>query len=150
MFLIYTPDGEETQKWEFKLGRLRSMEIEAIEKLTGLDYGSTFKQALLQGNARARRALLWTFLRRDHPRLKFSDVDFFDEEVEVTLDRAEWGELRTETEAAAGVDEDARAQALAAIDMAIAQLDDGVDEADVEAGDGQGKAPSSPDAATTA
>lgn len=120
MILVYTPDGGEAQRWEFRLGKLRSMEIEAIEKHTGMAYGSEFREALLKGNGRARRALLWTFQRRAHPTIKFADVDFADDEVVLEQDRDEWAELRKATEDAQGIDEDTRTMALAAIDKEMA------------------------------
>lgn len=123
MYLIYTPDGGAEQRWTFKLGKLRTMEIEAIERLTDLDYGSQFKQKLLQGNAKARRALLFTFLRREHPHIKFTDVDFADDELRLDMDREEWQETRAEVEKAA-MSEEMRAQVLEAIDASIESADD--------------------------
>lgn len=123
MFLKYTPDGGDEQKWTFKLGKLRSMETEAIEKLTGLDYGVPFKQALMQGNTRARRALLYTFLRRQHPTIRFADVDFADDELVLDMDVEEWQEMRAEVERSTTVDESTKAEVLAAIDASIAEAD---------------------------
>lgn len=139
MILIYRVEGGEEQRWEFKLGRLRVMEIEAIEKVTGLAYGSEFREALLKGAIRARRALLWVFLRRAHPTLKFVDVDFADDEVVLEQDRDEWTELRKATVDAPGIDEETREMALAAIDKELES-----------APDAPGKAPLSSDAAGTA
>lgn len=94
MILTYEPDGEERQEWQVRLGKLRSMETEAIERVTGLDWGTEYKQRLLQGNMRARRALLWTLLRRQHPKLQFADVDFADDEVVLRMDTEELAEQR--------------------------------------------------------
>lgn len=126
MYLIYTPDGDKAQeqRWTFALGKLRSKEIEQIEKLTGLQYGVPYKQALLQGGALARRALLWTFLRRQHPTTRFNDVDFADDELELDMDRAEWIELRDEVESSTHMDQATKEQALAQIDKSIAEADE--------------------------
>ncbi len=89
MFLVYKPEGGEEQRWLYNPGRLRTQEMFAIERHPGLKYGGEFKQALMQGATLARQALLWTFLRRDHPTIKFADVDFFDEELELQRDKDE-------------------------------------------------------------
>ncbi|WFF07257.1 hypothetical protein O7622_01250 [Micromonospora sp. WMMD1076] len=81
MFLVYRPEGGEEQRWEYRPGRLRVMEMEAIEQHTGLAYATDFKAQLLKGQTSARRALLWTMLRRQHPTLKYADVDFYDDEL---------------------------------------------------------------------
>src|SRR5690349_14550535 len=95
MFLTYQPDGQtEPRRWTLNLGKLRSMEIEAIEKATGFNYGTDFKDKLLRGNGLARRALLWTLQRREHPTLKFADVDFADDELQLEMDVDELAESR--------------------------------------------------------
>ncbi|MFG1898697.1 hypothetical protein ACGFIP_32285 [Micromonospora zamorensis] len=94
MFLVYKPEDGEEQRWEYRPGRLRTMEMEAIERATGgLAYNTEFKMALLKGQTSARRALLWTFLRRQHPTIKYADVDFYDDEL--TLERTK-GEIERE------------------------------------------------------
>lgn len=109
MFLTYTPEGQEAQRFHYEPGKLRVSEAEAIEDRCGMAYGGDFKIALLKGNMRARRALLWTFLRRQHPNYRYEDVDFADSEVTLELDRAE---VEAELEALAGAagisDEDRR------------------------------------------
>lgn len=98
VYLTYKPSGQEPQQWVYEPGKLRVSEAEAIEDRTGMPYGGDFKLALLKGNVRARRALLWTFLRRQHPALSYADVDFADEEVQLELDR---DEVKAELEAIA-------------------------------------------------
>lgn len=89
MYLSYTPEGQETQRFHYEPGKVRTSESEAIEDRTGLSYGGDFKIALLKGSMRARRALLWTFLRRQHPTMRYEDVDFADGEVTLELDTDE-------------------------------------------------------------
>ncbi|MCX4468969.1 hypothetical protein OOK41_01345 [Micromonospora sp. NBC_01655] len=135
MRLTYSPEGETTQSWPINLGRLRVAECEAIERRTGLAYGTEFKEALLKGATTARRALLWTLLRREHPRTRYEDVDFFDDELVLEFDVAELREMRAGAEAEPGIDEQRRAMALAAIDAEIRTAEqraaDDVDQVDV-------------------
>lgn len=97
MRLTYHPAGQdEPTVWTFDLGAMRSQEVEAIEKRTGLVFGSEFREQLLKGGSLARRALLWTFQRRAHPFLRFDDVDFADSEVVIELDAREMVAQRDE------------------------------------------------------
>lgn len=145
MFLIYRPDGNEEQRWPFEPGRLRSMETEAIEKRTGWDYGSDFVMHLQKGSALARRALLWTFLRREHPRLKFEDVDFAHDELELVYDQAELAELADNLEKAPFDSEAERVAALASIREAMAAAPEAPGKAPAKSGASStsGRSPSS-------
>lgn len=125
MLLTYHPAGDESpQVFTFKLELMRSKEVEAIEKRTGWTFGQEFREQLLKGGSLARRALLWTFLRRAHPFLKFDDVDFADHEVTLEMDAGELVEQRAaviklaETGAIASDDVDT---ALAMIDAQLAE-----------------------------
>lgn len=126
MELIYRPtedgkpaDPAAVRRWPFTLGRFRAREIEEIERLTALAWGVPYKQALMQGSMLARRALLWTLQRREHPKLRFSDLDPCDDEIEITLNLDEWAELRAEVEGAKHLSQADREQALAQIDKSI-------------------------------
>lgn len=90
MYLAYRPEGQDTeQEFHFHPRRtLRFAEMEAIERRTGWTYDQ-FLQQLLAGSVIARRALLWTFLRRQHPTLKIEDIDFTAEQVELRRDTDE-------------------------------------------------------------
>lgn len=88
MILTYTPADGEPQTWRFQPTKMKAHEAEAIEKRTGWDWGE-FGEHLLRGSVLARRALLWTFLRRVHPTLRFEDVSFAIDEVTLELERAE-------------------------------------------------------------
>lgn len=85
MFLIYHPEGQaEPTRWRYNPRRgLLTIEREDIEHRTGLPYAE-FTQHVLKGSSLCRRALLYQFLRRDHPKLQWKDVQF------------EWDELRLE------------------------------------------------------
>lgn len=90
MYLSYQPEGsEEPQRWKYLPKKLMSVERELIEKLTGKNF-SEFTVDVQKGNSRCRRALLFIYLKRDHPQLKFDDVDFAWDEL--TLENSK-GEL---------------------------------------------------------
>lgn len=95
MFLVYQPEGQdEPTRWRYNPKRLMSVEREDIERRTERNF-SQFTQDVLQGNSRCRRALLFTFLRRDHPKTRFEDVDFAWDELSLEYSRQEWEEIRT-------------------------------------------------------
>ncbi len=122
MRLVYTPEGQdEPQVWEFALGKLRSQEVEHIERLTGLSYGTEYKDRLLKGNMLARRALLFTLLRRQHPHYKFADVDFADEELTLEQNLDELLETRKVIETLPAIPEAERPAVLEALDQQIAE-----------------------------
>lgn len=72
----YTPDDAEPQVWDFDVGRLMVVELEAIEKVTGLSY-IEFAEGLDKARGAAYRALVWV-MRKSHgePDLRYSAVDF--------------------------------------------------------------------------
>jgi hypothetical protein len=113
MYLEYTPEGQPTQRWTFQPGRVHSGDMILIEKHTGLKYGQEFKQALLQGGTLARRGLLWLFLHRDHPTIKFDDVSFYDDELKLVQDKDEIDAEIDALEKFDGIPEDQRAAGLA-------------------------------------
>ncbi|RSS51366.1 hypothetical protein [Streptomyces sp. WAC01280] len=94
MFLAYQPEGQsEPTRWRYNPRRLMTVERETIERLTGKNF-TEFTTDVLQGNSLARRALLYTFLRRDHPKTKFEDVEFFWDELKLEYSKQEWEEMR--------------------------------------------------------
>ncbi|MEV8395915.1 MULTISPECIES: hypothetical protein [unclassified Streptomyces] len=126
MFLIYQPEGQaEPTRWRYNPKKLMSVEREDIERRTGRNF-SDFTTAVLQGNSLCRRALLFTFLRRDHPKTKFEDVDFAWDELKLDYSRQEWQRFRE------GVLEnqhgDELANSLATIDKAMEDAYDDVEE----------------------
>ncbi len=124
MRLTYHQDGTEVPKvWDnLSLGRFRSREVEAVERVTKMAWGTEFKMAILAGNMLARRALLWTLIKRDHAKYRFDDLDPFDDEVTVELSSAEWQEHYDEVAKSPlnpGKTEEDREFALAAIQEQI-------------------------------
>ncbi len=91
MFLVYKPEGsEEPKRWKYQPKKLMSPERELLEKLTSKNF-TEFTVDVQKGNSRCRRALLFIYLKREHPTLKFDDVDFAWEEL--TLEHSK-GELQ--------------------------------------------------------
>lgn len=64
---------------EYDLSRLTIVEAEAIEKVTG----QKMQDALGSGTASSLRALVWVAMKRQEPTLRYTDVDFALEDVEV-------------------------------------------------------------------
>ncbi|MFI5755620.1 hypothetical protein [Streptomyces sp. NPDC051569] len=94
MYLVHTPEGQaEPTRWRYNPKKLMSVEREDIERRTGRNF-STFTTDVLQGNSLCRRALLFTFLRRDHPKTRFEDVDFAWDELTLEYSRQEWAQMR--------------------------------------------------------
>lgn len=90
MYLVYQPEGsDEPKRWKYQPKKLMSPEREMLEKYTGRDF-TDFSQAVLKGNSKCRRALLYLYLKREHPTLRFDDVDFAWDEL--TLEHSK-GEL---------------------------------------------------------
>jgi hypothetical protein len=94
MYLIYQPEGsDEPKRWRYEPKRLMSPEQEALERYSGKDF-SEFTQLVLKGNSRCRRALLWMYLKRDHPGVKFDDVAFAWDEVRLEYSKSELEMMR--------------------------------------------------------
>lgn len=89
MYLVYAPAGsEEPKRWKYQPKKLMSVEREMLERYTGRNF-SDFSTEVLKGNSRCRRALLYLYLKREHPTLKFDDVDFAWDELTLEHSRGE-------------------------------------------------------------
>jgi hypothetical protein len=129
MKIIYTPEGEPPREYIYSPGRIRTAQAEMLEKRTGMTWGD-FNQALARGSVLARRALLWHFERQTHPTLRFEDVDFALDELEVRFDKSEYLGIREQMETAPlppGTPDEVR-------DMILAEVDKQIDEADESPG----------------
>ncbi|NJP75009.1 hypothetical protein, partial [Streptomyces sp. C1-2] len=78
------------KRWRYQPKKLMSAEREMLERRTGKNF-SEFSQAVLQGNSQCRRALLFMYLKREHPGIRYEDVDFAWDEL--VLEHSK-GELR--------------------------------------------------------
>jgi hypothetical protein len=139
VFVTYAPADGDRQRWEWDPDLVRASEAELCEKR----YSGTwdqFKAAVMGGETKARRVLLWHLLRRDHHTLRIEDVpDFAVGEL-----RVEWSvnEIRVMRDriSKAKLDESEREQMLMALDV---QMVDAIEVAEV------GKAPSPPSGSGT-
>jgi hypothetical protein len=93
VFLVYQPEGsEEPQRWVYNPRKLMSAEREALERRTGEPFAE-FTQSVVKGSSVARRALLWVMLKRDHPTMKYDDVDFAWEELKLEYSKQEYAQM---------------------------------------------------------
>ncbi|MFM9604248.1 hypothetical protein [Streptomyces turgidiscabies] len=126
MFLVYSPEGSDAPKrWKYNPRKIMSVERENIERITGRTW-SEFTQAVVQGSSLCRRALLFTFLKRDHPGVKWDDVDFAWDELKLEYSKGELIQIRaTAAESATGEE---RAAVLEKLDAEIAESVDDPEE----------------------
>lgn len=119
MYLVYSPEGSETPKrFKYNPRKIMSAERENIERITSRNW-SEFTKDVVQGSSLCRRALLFTFLKREHPGVKWDDVDFAWDELSLEYSKAELIELRaTVAESTTG---DQRAAVLEKLDAEIAE-----------------------------
>lgn len=118
MYLVYHPEGQtEPTRWKYNPRKIMSAERESIERRTERNW-SEFTKDVVQGSSLCRRALLFTYLKREHPTVKWDDVDFAWDELKLEYSKAELIELRnTISESATG---DTRAATLEKLDAEIA------------------------------
>lgn len=100
MILRYQPEGLEPREWAVKPERMLSVEIEAIEDVTGWTMGQWIEK-MQASSVKALHALLWVLLKRVDPTRTYASVQFTLDEVEMTLeaDEHEDDEPATEGEA---------------------------------------------------
>jgi hypothetical protein len=91
--ITYAPRDGEQREWVWKPAEMESHEAELIEDAMDLPYMSCVSK-FLAGSTRARRALLWVLLRRDHPALQFDQVRFRLDEVASEFDEEELARIR--------------------------------------------------------
>jgi hypothetical protein len=127
MYLIYQPEGEaEPQRWKYDPRKLMSAEREMLERRTGKDF-SDFTQSVMSGNSTCRRALLFMYLKRSHPTIKYEDVDFAWDELTLEYSRQEYQEMRS-----AVVDNLTGAELAAALEQLDGEMATAIDEAEDE------------------
>lgn len=97
MILTYTPDGDKAQKWVFRPDDMLDRESEEIERRTDWTWPE-FCEKLQKQSTLARRVLLWTLLRRQHPSLRLEDLTFRQSQCVLEFDRGELESMRAEIE----------------------------------------------------
>ncbi|MFH9404888.1 hypothetical protein ACH4JS_34775 [Streptomyces sp. NPDC017638] len=119
MYLVYSPEGsDEPKRWKYNPRKIMSAERENIERITSRNW-SEFTKDVVAGSSLCRRALLYTYLKREHPTLKLDDVDFAWDELSLEYSRGELAELRKSVAESATGDE--RATILAKLDEEISE-----------------------------
>jgi hypothetical protein len=107
----YTPEGADTMVFEYDPKKLLSPEAEKVETLTGWSYAE-FGQQLLTGSMKAYHALLYVFLKRSDPTLKYDQVVFSFGEIDLAFDDQETELMIEELQrhaAEEGLDDDTQA-----------------------------------------
>ena len=126
MYLVYKPEGsDEPKRWKYQPKKLMSAEREMLERRTGLNF-TEFTQAVVKGNSQCRRALLFMYLKREHPSVKYDDVDFAWDELTLEHSKGELIEMRQSVEDT--VPAHLRESVLAKLDDEIAEAYDDPDD----------------------
>jgi spore cortex formation protein SpoVR/YcgB (stage V sporulation) len=126
MYLVYAPEGsDEPKRWKYQPQKLMSAEREMLERYTGKNFAE-FTVDVQKGNAKCRRALLYLYLKREHPTVKFEDVDFAWDELTLEHSKGEW--LLMRESAPESVAADQLEAVLEKIDQEIAEAYEDPDE----------------------
>jgi hypothetical protein len=88
---VYKPEGVEPKSWDFDPAKLMNPEAEAIERHTQMTYGE-WQEALGRNSMLAFHGLLFVFLKRETPTLKWGDVQFSLSELDLELSDEESAE----------------------------------------------------------
>ncbi|MER6892026.1 hypothetical protein [Streptomyces halstedii] len=122
MYLVYQPEGsDEPTRWKYDPKKLMSVEREMLERRTERDF-SDFTKAVQRGNSLCRRALLFMYLKRDHPGTRWEDVDFAWDELTLEHSRQELQLIREEV--SKSMTGDQLAAALEQLDAEIVEAHD--------------------------
>ena len=115
MKIIYTPTDGEKREFIFRPGELTNVETEMIEIQGGeaWDTYEDFGRKFMSGSMRAYRAALWICLKRQDPKIKFLDVSFRVDELDVDLEDDEKGRIYAAIEGDENIDDEQREQMLA-------------------------------------
>lgn len=107
MEFVYKPEGVE-KRWPFDPDDLMVDEAELIERYTKLSFAEWLAM-VNRGSMLAYRALLFVFLRRDDPGLKWESLKFKAGDVDVVFDDGEvdaWIKALEAQQAAGKLDDD--------------------------------------------
>src|SRR5688500_15720336 len=119
MYLVYRPEGsEEPKRWKYNPKKLMSAEREMLERRTGKNF-TEFTQDVVKGNSQCRRALLFMYLKREHPTTRYEDVDCAWDEL--TLEHSKGELLKMREDAADSVPAHVRESVLEKLDKEIAE-----------------------------
>lgn len=93
MRILYTPADGEKREWPFEPQKMLSIEAEAIETVTGWTFNE-FGEKFVAGSTKAQHAVLWVLLRRENRGLKYGQVQFRMDELDVAFDPDELDAMR--------------------------------------------------------
>ena len=120
MYLVYKPEGsDEPKRWRYQPRKLMSAEREMLEKRTGKNF-TEFTVDVQKGNSQCRRALLFMYLKREHPGIRYEDVDFAWDELTLEHSTGELREMRNQVEGTVPAEQR---------DAVLAKLDEEIEQA---------------------
>ena len=82
---VYAPEGADPKRWDFDPMKLMSVEVEAIEDKTGMPF-RVWAEALGDMSFKAIHGLLYVYLKREIPTLKWDDVQFSAADIDFEVD----------------------------------------------------------------
>ena len=119
MLLVYKPKDGEVQRFPIEFDEMTLAEIEDIENYSGRSF-RRFVESFDEGRISQIRPLLFVFLKRANPLLRYRDVNPKLSEVSIDQERGELEALRERVEA--DPDWPDREETLVQIDAALAEL----------------------------
>jgi hypothetical protein len=138
VIVTYQPVGQdEPQQWAFIPKRVLASRAEMVERRwdggADPDSGpSTFDRwltAVLAGEAKALRVLLWHLTSLSHPTIRFEDIDFALGDLVVERTKDELAELIDATAKMKNWPSDKRLRNIAALEVAMEAAPDGLGKA---------------------
>lgn len=92
MKLTFRPTDGEERSFIFRPNELDNREAELIENVGGEAWATweEFGRKFMLGSIRAYRAALWLLLRRENPRIKFGEISFRVDQLDVDLEDDEF------------------------------------------------------------
>jgi hypothetical protein len=137
--VLYRPDGQdEPTVYHFSVEDTMESQLELMEQQYGRLTGGPgsvdmLMLAITQGQASARRVLLWFLQNEVHPgKVKIEGVDFKRKQLQVEADRADLVWLRAKFASSNSLSPKDLEQLLAAIDAQIAAFDEASNTVDGE------------------
>jgi hypothetical protein len=135
MILRYRPDDGPAVEFDFRPGDLESPDAEALEDVGGSAWTTfeEFEAMFFRGHQRARRALLWMFLRRTKPSLKFADLRYRLEQIDVDYSDGERARILEVMLADPNLDDETRTNLAGIVGEAlVSETEAALDEAGVK------------------
>lgn len=123
MRFTYQPEGlDKPKEWAFEPGKLLAPEAIEIEKRTGMRF-ALWRDEVLSGSMVALKALLYVYLKRETPTLRYDDVVFAQDECDFVMEDDEIAHMVESMREAdkRGDLEDMQRSALAALELGLAE-----------------------------